>query len=578
MAFAGFRNRGTACGCCGDACIIAQDKFNAALSSSLWTIINGAPSVSGGLLTLAAGDELEFVATPASAGEAVSVTIDARTLDAVGSIRLKIAKADGSNYLFGIVAKSGGAITLRLGQVADGVESWLTDAATVRDEGDATNERHLIRLCWTPGDVEAESEGWQAGIPRTISAPGWTDPDNALLVDGTDVASYGTNALGELTPQMAWFFDFSIPVGSNNVRPIATVHHADQGTDSYHTVDLEMYVFDRTGSEVGDNQGTGTLIGGTFPPAQVRTYGDGTVDFNAGLDWRDVNSLQFGFSIVYQNVSGESTSVYVDGAYLTVHYTVPERRTGRLRLSYLNSSVVETDCVTDWLVQVSGSGLNGSSAGIASESGTWDIGTATYAYQQSATRTGCEACDCSAEDAEPCDCCGDVAGASEYVIVLDNNHTEPPVAGHPDWTPCPLCSGFTGAFTLRNNESCGWLLYQYPFDCPNITAEGEELGFGCGGVGRSFSLGLVESGESCKWRLVVQLWADLTECGGEGPSLSGNYAIYESAELSPAGDCRANMPITLDLVDEGYIAGLPYCDYLGLGTISWGITATLDIA
>jgi hypothetical protein len=579
MTFAGFRNRGTACGCCDeDECIIGQDLFDAALAASLWTIISGAPSVSGGSLILLAGDKLEMVPVPASASDGVSASVAALSTDATASFRLHIGKADENNYLFGTVAKSGGAITLQLGKVADGVETLLTDTLTVQDTGSDTDLRHRIKLCLNLSDVEAERTIVTDAMPwRADDNDGFWDSEDFILEFQGAPATSSFDVGEDLTDIINAYFKFPLPVGAVPTQVNGGWEASKSDVDPSVVTDYLAQLFD-SGGLVGTNQAIEAYSLADASDTTVGGYDPGNT-WGASLTRDIVGSDTFGISMQFRRadiLAGTTVNLYHVAMTLTA--VVPEMRTGRLRLSYDNTSILETDCVTDWLVQVSGGGLNGTKAGVESVVGEWDLADFIYSYQQSETRTGCDACDCSAEDAEPCDCCGDVAGASEYVIVLDNNHTEPPVAGHPDWTPCPLCSGFTGAFTLRNNEFCGWLLFQYPFDCPNITAENEEIGFGCGGVGRSFALSLVESGESCKWRLVVQLWADLSDCGGEGPGLSGNYAIYESADLSPAGDCRANMPITLNKTEEGYVASLPYCDYLGLGTISWGATATLDIA
>jgi hypothetical protein len=511
--------------CCGCSCTIYANDFSAALSGFTTT---GSPSTSGGLLVMTAGDRVISTTTPSSASDSIHLTTGALTTDATATLRLICAWVDSSNYLFGEVARAAGAITLRLGQVAGGVSTWLTDAVTVQDTGADLDERHVISLCWTPGPVLEEEEGEQSGIATAVSAAGWTDPDNALLIDGTDVASYATSTLNELTPQISWFFAFSIPPGANNIRPIATVHHADQGSDSNHTADYEVYVFDGSGAEVGDNQALGALIGGTFPPAQVGTWGDGTDDFNAGLDWRDVNSSQFGFSIVYENVSGDSTAVVVDGAYMAVHFTAPERRVGRLTLAYGNTSVAETDCVTDYSVVLTGDGLNGKAAGLAVTAGDWDFDAFTLSYLLSDSRPTCPSCGCTVDDAaEPCECCDPAfPPAQEYTVDI----------GTPGMTDneCDGCDQISGTYVLSGEAACFWRYEETLGTCDGPA--GEQPGI------LSMTLRLVpQDGGGCKWIAFLAYYSTQIQDPSD-PSQTAEAALYE-VDLDTDEDCQT--PITL---------------------------------
>jgi hypothetical protein len=430
--------------CCGCSCTIYTNDFSAALSGFTTT---GSPSTSGGLLVMTAGDRVIATTEPSSASDSIHLTTGALTTDATATLRLICAWVDSSNYLFGEVSRAAGAITLRLGQVAGGVSTWLTDAVTVQDTGAELDERHVITLCWTPGPVLEEEEGEQSGIATAVSAAGWTNPDNALIVDGTDAADRSSNVMGELLPQISWFFAFSIPAGANNVRPVATVEHAEYITGTFHALDAEVYVFDRTGAEVGDNMVATATHLGSFPPFHPRTYGDGTDDFNAGLDWRDVNSVNFGFSIVYQNdqaAEEDSGSVGVDGAYMAVHFTTPERRVGTLTLSYQNSSDSSWDCVSEEGVPLWGDGLDGKAAGLAVTAGDWDFDAFTLSYQQSDSRPTCPTCECPAGTCEHC------SGPPD-TIVLDDGTDEYSV-------PYAFSTGFD------QRESCHWASEPFGFE------------------------------------------------------------------------------------------------------------------
>ena len=166
--------RAPICGpCC--SCTIATDTFDGALS--LWTQVAGSWSTSGGLLTHTGTSGTIILNTAASGpGAAVRVETFPSTASGTAKLRFRLAYYDADNYLFGELSYSGGSGTIRLGQVAGGVERWLASAVTITPVS-----RPTICISYEPGVEQDQIDASQERIPTVGENGGggmWTDPTN----------------------------------------------------------------------------------------------------------------------------------------------------------------------------------------------------------------------------------------------------------------------------------------------------------------------------------------------------------------------------------------------------------------
>jgi hypothetical protein len=551
-------------GCCGcsTACEIGADDFSGALDD--WTT-TGSPSTSGGLLLASGGDELIYDLEPASASSAVHIAVNALTEDATAGMRLVCARADEDNYLFGEVAKAGGAVTLRLGQAKDGAETWLTDAVTVQDAGSELDESHAISLCWRPSGIIAEQSYAVELTPwRAYDSGGWDDEANVLAYGSPSASSVEFIASGGAseTDPLVVYFQGSLPVGTliDGIEIAANVSHTPT-SESAEITDTFVRL-QNSGGYVGDNEAGLTVIN-TEPPGPPSGLGWGgpTNNWNAGITWEDINSI-FGVGLAFtRGNTDDGTTINLYDVVCVIHVTEPERRTGRLTLAYGNSAVAETDCVTEYNVTLLGDGLDGKGTGLAFGVGDWELGNWALSYKESDTRPDCPECECTTATAEPCPCC-DIAPAAAYVVDL----------GAGGWTDsqCNDCDDIDGAFVVDALSACGWsyarsYTLQERVDevyCDDMTQCGIDVGILVGGVapyscsatkgwGVNLAINNID-GDGCRWRATVHYSSG--GCSGTAfpqPTPSScihSQVIYESDVITDS-DCY-DMPVTLTKVFE----------------------------
>lgn len=514
--------------CCCDLCTIVSDTFDAALAN--FTQI-GSPTVAAGLLDLDAGDGVITVAAAASANDGTKVLVYPQTASGTATLRLYAAYTDSNNYLFGELAIAASAGTIRIGQVVGGSSSWLTDAETLEDTGAELNARSTLALCWQPGESQTSVSLSEAAAPTDATGTNWPDlPDN-IEVDDTDYSQYtGSFNAGDITAALtARGYGFLIPPGSTIDGIGVDVWHADLSTDSDYVIDWTVKLVNRAGTDVGDDKALETLIGGTSP--QYRGYGGATDDWNAGLTWRDINHGNFGVLLQYKNDGPDaSASVIVDFVGVTVWYTTPDRKSGRLVLSYGNTAAPNTNqCVRATGIY----DMEGLKGGVEAIAGDWDTTEFHYLYLLHDTlHPTCTDCACDVEEGPPCECCDPAFPAAEaYTVDLD-------VGG---WTndACSYCDTINGVYVLEAAGDCVWNYGEALADCPDAVcdcADHRALGI---------TLWLEDDGlGGCKWMLRV---AVLASCDPADTGACGSSALYESSSLASDEDCQT-MPVTLSKV------------------------------
>jgi hypothetical protein len=546
------------CSCGG--CEIGTDAFDGSLSQ--WST-TGSPSTSGGLLTMTSGDRVIFTPEPASASSGVHVETHPETADGTAKVRLIAGYTDASNYLFGELAIAGGEGTLRLGEKIAGTESWLTLAKTVEDTGSELNDRSTLELCWTPGAALVPEGRWQGpAFPRSArNAAGpeeaWINEGNIQQMDSTSANCIILNDGDETRILIAETFGINVPAGSTIDGIKVGINCEDASTSNPEAPSeiefTEIILLDGSGASVGDNKAP---IGTPIPLelAEV-TVGGSADDWNAGLTWEDVNSPLFGVAIKFTwDDSGATTSRGVDVDYvaLTLWYTTPDRRAGRLRLAYTNTAAPNaTDCVTDLNV-TSDDGLK---TGIEVTAGSFDFTDYTLSYQLSDSRPSCPDCGCTASGGgEPCGCCDDEPEES-YVIDMGGTLSD---------DECE-CSQIPQSFVVDNIGECVWG-YEQEIDCDDEGFDHDAIFAG--------TLRLLEDETGCYWEAYLHITGSGTTI--QDPSnpdqdvFNGaeSDALYESDYIT-AGDCFTDLPMTLNL-----IAG----DTAGVCSSAWPASITLDLA
>jgi hypothetical protein len=315
---------------------------------------------------------------------------------------------------------------VRLGQVIAGVERWVSNSRTVADTGAFLNDRHYLVFCWTPGPLLETEDVIQGILPWQITdallGGNWTDVENAMTFnDGLEAQGFFPLPAELVTDPLNVYFQFVFPPGGRNGRfsvqylgrrvddPLedpsvvtdhqVTIHHAPSGLSS-----------DDLGEDLN---GLPNLIPATF------AYG---LPWTTDL-WNDVeltsdifNSDEFFAQFAWRRESPTSTTVNIDHFVAVAQVTVPERRVGTLRLSYVNTSDGSTECVTAYNVTLYGDALLGLAAGVQVSSGEWDFDDWSYEYQQSETRPNCGIC-CTPTTYQ-CVCC-EAAPPESLIISYD---------------------------------------------------------------------------------------------------------------------------------------------------------------
>jgi hypothetical protein len=519
--------------CCGCSCTIYTNDFSAALSGFTTT---GSPSTSGGLLVMTAGDRVIATTTPSSASDSIHLATGALTTDATATLRLICAWVDSSNYLFGEVSRAAGAITLRLGQVAGGVSTWLTDAVTVQDTGAELDERHVITLCWTPGPVLEEEAVEQSLLPWRADDSGgdWSDESEILEYEAS-AATSGFGVGEAETDIILASFQFAFAPGFVP-EEVAVGWQADHSpVDPVDVTDSFAQLFDDSGF-VGTNQATEAYSLGENGIDPVTNGGYDPLDtWDATLTDEIVNSATFGVGLRFKRSDTDfGSTVNLYHVTMTVRGTMPERRVGRLTLAYGNSSVAETDCVTDYSAVLTGDGLDGKAAGLAVTAGDWDFDAFTLSYLLSDSRPTCPSCGCTVDDAaEPCECCDPAfPPAQEYTVDI----------GTPGMTDneCDGCDQISGTYVLSGEAACFWRYEEVLGTCDGPL--GERPGI------LTMTLALVpKDGGGCKWTAMLSYASTFVQ-DPSNPQQSAELAFYE---LDMASDEDCQDPATLNLITAG---------------------------
>lgn len=480
----------------------------------------------------------EFSSTPSSAGDWVHVATNALTLSGTAVLRLRVAKYDSNNYLFGEVSRGGGIITIRLGKRKAGVETWLTTAVTVQDTGADLNLRHLISLCWKPGPLEDEEEVFQGGLPISVStgaggAGAWADTANVMDYEDTNDAVYAFQTGDTVTDTLILKFPLAFDTAATNFRYDLAVRSKQESGGDVTETSVRVMV---GGTAVGDNKATNGSLSDSLPTTWG--YGGDTDNWNVGTpptveQVNDPNNFGFILQFTHSNTVQENQAE-VFWVTAVVYATMPERRSGRLTLAYGNTSVAEVDCVTDYSVVLTGDELSGLTGGIEVVSGTWDLEDNNFNYHLSPSRPTCPECECTIDDAsEPCGCCdADFPSAAEYVVDLD-------VGGLTD-DGCSGCDEIAGAYVLTNIATCIW---QYEEELGTCVVNAVTVA-----ATLRITLQLMSSGGTCKWRLSVA-YGGTTIQDASNPEGAFFPTIYESSNLATDEDCQD--PVTLTKVVDG---------------------------
>lgn len=499
--------------CCSTAvnCIIAENDFSANLDNM--TIVSGSPSVSGGVLNMAAGDEVVFDDAATSSSHDLRFHTFADLSSSPGQLRLTIGT------LYGELDISGGAGTIQVGSSAGA----LSGTVTLDDTGADLLANNEIALCWKPGALETSQEYTAGGEPAAATGTSWTDPGNIAFGVAGDalylVDDTATNALVGTD-----FFTLrSIPAGStiNEVRAsitLGTTGIADVADDTITLVADDGTTF--------SDKATGALVPSGSPG--VMNYTWTSADWT-GLTWQTVVSTGFGLSgqWICPN-TGESDQLTVSKYSLAVDYTTPDRQPGTLTFTYRNNSTGNTQCV-----QVSNATNTALTGGIKATTGTWAFTEATFHTIVSASHPDCPDCDCD-ETGGTVDsgCCCPSATPPNQFYEADFG-----VGGWVDSSCCTGCDTVENAFILRferNTDDAGPGL-----GC--LWGYNDSLTTGCA---LRINLWLRGDGVSqCKWYLDVHITGNPNNCTNP----QAVAATYESSALDTDG-CQDT--VTLTKVDD----------------------------
>lgn len=510
--------------CCG--CDLGSDTFDGALTN--WTQDGGTWSTSGGLLIHSTAGKITHNTAAGSAGSRVRVETFPSASGSTGVLRVYIAWYDDDNYLFGEINET--ANTIRLGQLAGGIERYLADAVSFTPAA-----RPTVCLLWHPGTSLTQYETFTVrGAGRGQTVGSWTSPENITDDDGS-YAEFIFSTIDETSDTLeSDDYQFLLPSGAT-VTNITVGIRAQSGEATHEIVDKVVTL----------------TIPNNTPGASSITFETKTVPFAEGnLSWEgtpaewgyaavpepsDFNNIDFGAN--FQFLIGddpdppENLPMQVDFAAIELEFTTPPRTGGRLVLSY------DGDCVSAFGVRAHESGLK---SGLEVVSGTWDFTSYDYSYAESAARPTCPTCSCDVAPAPECECCAaGFPAAEQYIVDLTNFALG---TGADEDNACP-CGELDGEFAVDADGSCQWF-YQGTLAC---TANGVATT-----VIYYIVLQLVDDGVGgCYWRVRVSGVGS----GGQDPadpSQDGLFlnTTYTSSSIASDQDCQT-MPVTLNkLVDE----------------------------
>lgn len=536
MAWQGTRFSIKRCCACADTpegCTIGSDTFDGNLSKFTTT---GSPSVAGGSLLMAGGDQVVLIAEPDLATDGLHLATTALTGSDPATMRLFAHREDNDNYYFGELEIDGGVGTIRVGQRVGGVETLLSNDVTLRDDTELT-DAHLLQLCALPPQAQVPVSSVSGAFPAFVDDPTGTWENEA--VPGSADQPFGADGVSEVLNLSA--FPLFIPPGS-------TINGLDVGITAAASLDTPNCGFFHT-VQLNGSFGTSSNLAASTPindgAMQLEGFGSATEMWGVALTPESLMDPAFEVSVRVE-ASGTSTggTISLGSVHVTVWYTGPDKTQGRVTLTYTNTevgAVPETQCAiggTDY--EPTGKGT-----GIAVSAGSWGFAEFTTSYLDSPTHTPCPVCTCTTVR---CFCCDTDSEASQNFIVD---------LGAGGWTndDCGDCAGISGEYALEFSGSfvdsvvlpvgfCEWR-YDEDLACDRrltITLR----------LWPKFGAGV--PGSDCYW----DLYATVYDPTGVDPSFSSAnwFLIVPGAE---ATDCDAGFPLTLGSYTVGHAGDTPPC-------------------
>src|SRR5687768_3798521 len=135
--------------CCCDQCVTVTDTFDDGTTTG-WST-TGTVTEAGGLMDMVSGSTAIFDTQTGGVTDIAAAKTFPLNTDSSAELRMRICYADANNFLFGQFVKAAGVGTIRVGQVLDGSETWLTDAIEVADTGAELDARGTLCISFEPG-------------------------------------------------------------------------------------------------------------------------------------------------------------------------------------------------------------------------------------------------------------------------------------------------------------------------------------------------------------------------------------------------------------------------------------------
>lgn len=509
------------CPCCPTDCAIAT--WNGEDLTQFTT--SGSVSIDAGEILISGAGSITFIAVPDEPTDPVRLVV--RLKAESGKIRLRLGELDSDDFVF--VEFDRDAETIQLGQSVSGDESLFGDPTEI-----TYVENQALYLCWADGGPRTEMELVAAKYPtRVVPYSGgggdpWTNRDNVKR-DDANYAEYEfatQNELSDVVSGTSYELGLIPGITIDGIAVDIEARYADATRDVI-AEDIHLVLFDGT---VSNDEGLDSLIPSTLGRL---TFGGPTDVW--GLAAGDLTYENFtqgpGVSVYhrYQELDAFPTAVPLqwDFTTLSVYYTTPPRKNGKLQANY-------GACVTNWTAVASGD-----KATVQVISGDWRMTSAAYAYTASPAHPRCPACGCLALGLD-CDCCDEKPLESYGLDLGDLLFSD----GY-----CTPCSIFSGTIVVDQTLPCAWY-WSEEIECECLDEElHPAIAFA--------TLQMIQESGTCKWRATFGI--NFGTCSGtvvqdptdEDETSRGNsasfFAVYESGAIA-GNACR--LPATLTRVSS----------------------------
>lgn len=510
---------------CTAGCLIDSDTFNTD-NECKWDLYDTRGTVTGG--TLISSGETRLFRNAASSDTAPTILTATVALQNVpGVFDMLIGAEDNLSYHLGrLSATDSTEWKLLVAAVGNAGVSEVTFTA------DPTRD-YILELCFTPDDNVTTITVSQEYTPdRVILSTGWTDPNNALLLDGSN-ALYGMGGAPPVTSdelRLEFDRDPLLPSGKTltNIKVEFWAGHDGSSTNVVAQV-LVNGVFDGVSYALA----SGSKKYEAFGLWNLTTTNEVNAELRVGLRFVDSDTGTAQITVDYMRVTIFYADEDADGGYLKL--SIRDVDTGG-----------QIACA-----QVANILPLGTKAGFSVNTGqTWFIRDITYQYGYSDTLPQCPKCSCN--QLRPCSMCLN-AKAPRYLAMTISNLTS-----HPAPYDCPFCETLDGTYILEKWDNYPWFgAAANTSDAPNPFNET----WGCG----------FDGGEVCGWGIPLRLDPDdpdritgLTvatlKCGGMRLLVNTWAAVYGSGpnQIDPPYNMYLCMSATIRFCPKDFVAHVGY--------------------